>query len=664
MTTPTNSENLSGYLGYVQDAFFSDALLPTQGAVQNYPISAFINALQLPGNVNYTLSNVAGAWTYNLYDLYGVSSPQLDINATENYLNSALFPINQAVSSFLIEFQTDPSYSGLLQQYGVEKVRTASGGTYLSLGTLPLSLSSLAALYQPNGDIASNPQADLFATLIGLIDNQDVTYGQAPTSLNAFMELLQNAPILEKNFIGQVTGQTIPGLTLSAVQPSFASSSFGSNSAVLNSLFSGYVQNYQTLVNQGLFKNYPNYQADIEGPSAFAAGWYLYLESVPPPPGASAIAINLVGTNPELYGGGAFNISTGMTNRTQGSSTPLNIIPSNPPVLSAYVNTLVNNLETDFSQQINYTQNYTGLNLPSGTSIDSLFYSNFQTFMNYILNQGGADSIGNYTTFLQEWDNFVGPVALLTPAGAPAGGSQSLLTYLNIYNVFYPPSDPQNANFLPHLASFINSFVGKTGSGLFNTTLMVDQWLTDCVNNVFASQVDIPSGITNWADVQNVSVLNILYNGLASMVEGVQQLTIAQATDLNFYSNNQEDYTDLIQKVPYIIRAPSLDTSGGVGNISNSPQIIDTGPLAASGQSASNMRADFNALTNQYVESLRSYRSNMQDMGNQFQAAFSVSNQAVNSEISIATQILQLVNTVANAIFAQQQQNFDGSSSY
>ena len=692
----TNSNNISGYIGNVQNSFFNDSINPqtNPGVLGDYVIDTFVNNVNLNlGDTTITNPLGSGSWNFNVLDLLSTQNPSLNIQINDQYdgtyqsgigANIAItYNSNIAIS---LQFLNSKITNGL-DRYGVSivgDVLSGIGGQQqmtVNLGGLYLPVSEIASWYQNHpydsarwntkefwDDSSGNPpnakMLDFYNILIVAgnlypqAGSSTLPVGKIPTTFDGFLSALKGSKTLT------VGGVSLPGQNLiSAIKQQVQAPTFNSTDSqlqgknLLNTLFAQYIQNYQSVI-PGLLQKASQSSGsalitNVNSPEALATGWYQYLQEDLP---SNFIESDL----PVKYtdSSNSFFIDSGSSVSLAGANKQILATNTGLDSLSTFVSTFVDRLQQDFYNQVQYTTDFAGIasNLPGATQSE-MFDANFATFMNYMLGQGGQTTVFDYQSFIQQWNSFVGPVAILNSTGT-GNNSQNLLTYLKIYNVFYPSGDPQHDRFMAHLSSFVNRFVGATGSGIFNPSLMIDQWFKNLVNKVYSS--NIATDRTNlglYGGYEQVRILNALYRGLASMVESLQVLTVAQATRLELYSDRQELYTKLLKKIPIVIQDPSTQqTVQGQqqGNqAANIQQIISTSPINGSTNEDAQARSDFNGLSAQYTTNVQAFRSQSTAQGNQFQAAFSQSNQAVNEMIAVATKILQVVNAIASSIFQQ-----------
>lgn len=712
---PTNLNNIPGYIGYAERVPNSGAIDPTSPALQGnlgeYPISYFVPSVDLSTGVQ--VNGGQPNWTFGINDVITAGpNPQLQIQLSENYLNGAAVqsPVPDPSFGFgtardLLTFVVSKYGPGSPSNFNFSVTNTiASAGLfpipqdYITFGDVGMSIQELSDWYNAHPYSATewaspafwqaspqNEKVYVFNTLIQLaLNNRNILIPPGSTPTQAFFDSVgfglggnapayggQPPPSSVNDFIKNLLnlhvythpGQnfnTIPAVSQTALTPSFAAGTALPENAV-QIKFGNFLSNYQNIA-EGL--GYTT--AQLEKPETFATAWFLYLSQGSDPP--STVPANIPIYYVDNPNSPNYDINSGNSVPTPGYGTSVSITPSlkNAPNLSAlqqdFVTTFVNGLQNDFNQSFGLDpsspsyNNFSGINLPPGATPTQMFDSNFQTFMDYVLRQGGSTTMPNYDTFMTQWESFVGPTAILNATGQ-ATNSQSLLTYSEIYDVFYPPGTPQHDQFVTNLNDFINGFLGQNGGGTFNPSMMIDQWFKNLVKGVYGTQfVSTPVSLDD-ANFESVRILNALYRHLASMVQSIQQLTVAQAHRLDFYARMQSVYTATMLKVPVVIQNPVYADNSTQNSLSGqSPlNVISSSPIDSSSPEDVKRRTDFNQLSSAYIESLRSFRSEASDLGNQFQAAFTNSNNAVNQEISVATSILQSVNSIASVIFSQQQ---------
>lgn len=663
MTYPSNITNLPGYIGYVERAYNQGTIDPTQGegSLQEFPIDFFQSYVDLNNGIQQNVGGYA-PWDFGINDVIAAgSNVHLNIALDEHYLDNrvSVATANLEGTNDQFGFSSDPTlqlaaslfpipvFPRLQQKFGSEF--NFSYGNYLGLtinidfGDLAMSISELNSWYESHPYSAANWQDGNYWSQP---DNRRIfAFTQVMEAALGNKRALVSTPAINlTGFIGRLKLLNLyPGggdaVTQTVLPPPFTSTSTTPETA-LQLKFGDFIQNLVL---------------EPRTVEAFASAWFQYLQegSLPPSYVPQNIPIHYVDASTQ---GSGFDIVTTQSVPTPGYGVSSSIVPTLPSSLeTTFVQQFVQKIKQDFTQSIG--NDYNGINLPPNTDVNSLFETNFSTFLDYIIGKGGSTTVTTYDTFIQQWAGFVGPTSILNATGSDPN-SQSLITYGQIYDVFYPPGTPEHGQFIQNLNSFVNGFLGPDGTGVFNPSLMIDQWMKNLVKGVYGPQfVDTTSSL-DAGNYESVRILNQLYRALAMMVQNIQELAVHQATRLDFYAKYQRVYTEAMEKVPVVIRSPIYGGSTGLavstGTGAHTSSVILYSPIDSNSHEDIERRSDFNQLSSAYIESLRSFRSGTADLGNKFQAAFTQSNQAVNSEITTATQILEMVNTIANVIFSQQ----------
>lgn len=141
-----------------------------------------------------------------------------------------------------------------------------------------------------------------------------------------------------------------------------------------------------------------------------------------------------------------------------------------------------------------------------------------------------------------------------------------------------------------------------------------------------------PTDPTNLATSNFTSsiILNKIFNLLLTMITSLQNVAAAQANLLNFETNWQSAYTNVMAQVHTF-------TQGGGG-------------LAGASSNAT-QRADLNNLNSNFIQTLQNRQGVVSDNAKALQSNVSQSNDAVNQQSNLGTAILQELSTLLSSIF-------------
>lgn len=129
-----------------------------------------------------------------------------------------------------------------------------------------------------------------------------------------------------------------------------------------------------------------------------------------------------------------------------------------------------------------------------------------------------------------------------------------------------------------------------------------------------------------------VLILDQIFKLLIQMIGTLQNVAAAQAERLNFLSQWQKAYTDVMNQIHTFIKAGNDRISFG-------------------GSSNASQRNDLNQLNSTYTQNLQNQRSVISDDAKALQSNVSQSNDAVNQQSNLATAIIQQMSTILGSIF-------------
>lgn len=127
-------------------------------------------------------------------------------------------------------------------------------------------------------------------------------------------------------------------------------------------------------------------------------------------------------------------------------------------------------------------------------------------------------------------------------------------------------------------------------------------------------------------------ILNRIFGLLVSMIQVLQQVGIAQAQRLTFFTNWQSAYTDEMTQIHAFVK-DNDDTIDGGDSVEGA------------------IRNDLNQINSTYTEQIRANNSTLSDSAKALQAAVNSTNDAQQQQATQATTILQQMGTILSSIF-------------
>lgn len=133
------------------------------------------------------------------------------------------------------------------------------------------------------------------------------------------------------------------------------------------------------------------------------------------------------------------------------------------------------------------------------------------------------------------------------------------------------------------------------------------------------------------SDFGGVQILNNIFNLVLQMTTSLQSAAAAQAKRLNFYTQWQKAYTDLMAQVPTFIASGAHFSGTATADV--------------------NTRDDVNRLNSGFTQTLQNRQSVVSDDAKALQSNVNQSNDAVNQQSNLGTAILQELSTLLGSMF-------------
>ncbi len=258
-----------------------------------------------------------------------------------------------------------------------------------------------------------------------------------------------------------------------------------------------------------------------------------------------------------------------------------------------------------------------------------LLDNTFSAFVQYLSDNPAVVS-GDFD-FFQEWGNFIGPYIFLG-ATAEDPSTSPFFTFNDIWNAFFP-GDPK---FLPELKTLIDNLIVQGAPAI--PGLAVDEWFDTVKQRWFDQIAYDPTSSLEVTKFEYVDLLLRIYDLLVGLLGELQKMAAVQVFRERFLSNYEKAYTDRLAQVP-VFRLHDKDDPSGEP------------PISDDSEKHKELRQDFGALNAKYTESLRGYRSVVEDLEKQNRTNVSQTNEAVSQQANIATTILQQFSALLQSIW-------------
>ena len=258
-----------------------------------------------------------------------------------------------------------------------------------------------------------------------------------------------------------------------------------------------------------------------------------------------------------------------------------------------------------------------------------VFIANFNHFIeDYEFGIGLASFTSDFTEYLfsntgigtydgTEFANTIGGTAV-----------PDLVGYEEIYDAYFPGAPAGDFN--SEVVAFYNEQVAE--NGYFLPLHSESDWFERVRTKYIADTPGLAAAISANTGSDQVQIIFEVYQLITDMLGVLQRVATVQAARLTFYANEQKAYTDLIGKIP-----------------KTSADFIDN--IGLQGDSQTNAVGGLNTINQSFTEKLRSYRSIVSDESKQHQTSVNQTNEIVNQQASLSTEILQKLSTMLQSIF-------------
>lgn len=261
----------------------------------------------------------------------------------------------------------------------------------------------------------------------------------------------------------------------------------------------------------------------------------------------------------------------------------------------------------------------------------------FNQAMNAFFVNFDYSNSGDTASFATQLDAYLGVTATLQKSSVSSiiaannSSIPSLPSYEDIYAAFGPSGNPQNPTFQQALQSFVDNMVGTYG--YFDTSQFYNFWIQTVQrdNNTLNPYVTGVSSLDGNNSYKTL-ILNNLIQILIKIITTLQESSVAQANKLQFYTQYQNIYTQLMNEVPvFSIGGPFLGGSD-----------------STSGTVRNTLNTSFNANV---TDNLRSLRDIQQNNAQQMQTYINQSTDQVNQQSDMCSSFIQELSTLLTSIF-------------
>lgn len=521
----------------------------------------------------------------------------------------------------------------------------------------------------------------------------DTTFGQAtsseipPSNILSFFNALNQAPFFAQyavnndnqftssqyfpngvnaNNVGQLNGQPnqVGGFTLSPQVLGMGVGFFqaiqltnvleNSSSPTLTNLFADYIGNVGggftsttaggtqqqasttqifNTVDQSFFANVP---ANItNNPQTIAAFVQDYANYFTIPSSAVDSTFNANGLSIPI------NFVNGSTVLNVGSGTLSGVVDptqkvapiASSSITSSVLATMTSSLNSSFFSAFDqaFTSSGAAANPVLQAEGEQTIYTNtLAAFMTEV--NSGAIPVTSLQDMVNQWSAFVGPSVTLGPSG--------ILSYQQIYNTFFP--NGSQTNFMNLLNAFVSQFT-QSSSGVFNSSMMADQWYAAVQNSYLLSNnltVNNSQPLLE-SNFSEVKIIFSLYSLLINVLGDIQKLTAAQANYDNFLVKLENAYTNEIAGIPDNLIGSEIPSGVDLTTSLSSQQL----------QVQSSWESQLSNATQKWISNITSYNTEVSNQEKNQSTTISQSNEASNQQANLISSILQELQSLLQSIW-------------
>lgn len=395
-------------------------------------------------------------------------------------------------------------------------------------------------------------------------------------------------------------------------------------------------------------------------------------------------------SNPTTFSLSTTDVNTLISSNALPNQVAIPINTNNP----AFLNMVIANFMAMLQHSSQDPSDPYGADLLNATSLSTseqadLYNNSLGTFLQYVSTQTSGSSSQN---FFQQWEEGAVAFAMMNyPTTAIPPGSIGSLANKSSYTLYkelwdtYFPNDPEE--FVPTLLAFISGIknagqpfvpvgtglstpsgfpapvVGITSGTLGQTTHVNYAVGTFDPGTGGAASGFTPSGaLSQWGNLLRISaggapalqttsdggfdqiqLIFSIYNLLLDMLNSLQKLTATQLERQLFYGAYQSVYTKSESQIAAVL---------GAGD---PPGVTGPNPIKGYNTGTDNdnitRRSDMSQLSSQFTESVKSFRSEINDLSGQQNTAVNQSQEAVSQQVNLAQTLIQQFGTILQSIW-------------
>lgn len=250
--------------------------------------------------------------------------------------------------------------------------------------------------------------------------------------------------------------------------------------------------------------------------------------------------------------------------------------------------------------------------------------------LNYFFSQLTSSQLGgNVNNFATQLNTVLSQFLTKT---ADLGNYGAFPSYYELFVAF--THGTSQADFQGKFSSFYNQTVAQYG--YFLPSQMLPQWI-----GLLTKQTNPTSTLNLGTGSEKTAIIFQLLALVSQMINTLQNVSTAQVQRLTFYANWQKSYSTLISKVPIItysdlstrVKSSSSNTGGSNDAVVQAVQQIGN-------------------INQTYTQQAQGFQQSVSDESKSQQNAVDQTKEALNSQSSLTTTLLQNMTSILQAIFS------------
>ncbi len=223
-------------------------------------------------------------------------------------------------------------------------------------------------------------------------------------------------------------------------------------------------------------------------------------------------------------------------------------------------------------------------------------------------------------------------VFALNQTSLATGNYANLSVFQQIFQAFFPNGTEED--FITMRNQMMQEIREDTrnsdDAGFFLPSHFIAKWYAT-VQTAYLNPI-LGASTADLTHSARMSIIWVVFKLTVDMIGSLEKLSTVIAGRLNFLTNYQKAYTDLMAQIPVFTK--------GDGSV-----------FGGTDESSASARQDLNPKNQTLTQNLQSYRDLIGDQAKQIQSNLNQLNESVNQQSSLADSILQQMDTILQGIF-------------